>query len=165
MAINAYIKLDSIEGECTAAGHEKEIEIMSWNHGFTQPTSTTRSSQGSTVEQAQHSHFALTKYVDMATAAILKKCWAGEQIKNCIVTCYRADGSAANTSVEYLRIELTGIVISHYSVSGGAGDVPVENVSLDYGIVKYTYKPQKGADGKPGDQIPIQHDLTTRKIS
>ncbi|HSS79151.1 MAG TPA: type VI secretion system tube protein Hcp [Thermoanaerobaculia bacterium] len=165
MAINAYLKLDGIEGECTAAGHEKEIEIMSWNHGFTQPTSTTRSSQGSAVEQAQHSNFTFTKYIDKATAPILKRCWTGEQIKSAIVTCYRADGSAENKPVEYLKVEMTGVIISNYSVSGGAGDVPVENVSLDYGIVKYTYKPQKEADGKPGDQIPIQHDLTTRKVS
>lgn len=36
------------------------------------------------------------------------------------------------------------LVISNFSVSGGAGDVPVENVSLDYGSVTYTYIDQKG---------------------
>lgn len=165
MAINAYLKLDSIDGECTAEGHAKEIEIMSWSHGFTQPTSTTRSSQGGAVEQAQHSNFSFTKYVDVATAAILKRCWTGEQIKTAVVTCYRADGSSENKPVEYLKIEMSQVLISNYSVSGGAGDVPVENISLDYGIVKYTYKPQKGDDGKAGDQKPIQHDLTKRKVS
>jgi type VI secretion system secreted protein Hcp len=56
------------------------------------------------------------------------------------------------------------VVISNFSISGGAGDVPVENVSLDYGIVKYTYKPQKRLDGTGGDAQAIKHDLETRKI-
>jgi len=41
MAINAYLKLETpnIEGDCTAGNHEKEIEILNWNHGFVQPSS------------------------------------------------------------------------------------------------------------------------------
>ncbi|HEY3572188.1 MAG TPA: type VI secretion system tube protein Hcp, partial [Thermoanaerobaculia bacterium] len=42
MAINSYIKLDGIDGGSSASGHEKEIEIMSWSHGFSQPTSPVR---------------------------------------------------------------------------------------------------------------------------
>jgi type VI protein secretion system component Hcp len=41
------------------------------------------------------------------------------------------------------------VVISNYSVSGGPGDVPVENVSLDYGTVMYEYNGFGPRDGKP----------------
>ena len=37
-------------------------------------------------------------------------------------------------------------------------------LSLDYGIVKYTYLPQKKEDGTGGSAQPIKHDLETRKI-
>lgn len=48
MASNLYIKFEepAIEGTSTAAEHAKEIEILSWSHGFLQPTSSTRSTVG-----------------------------------------------------------------------------------------------------------------------
>jgi type VI secretion system secreted protein Hcp len=166
MAINSYIKLDGIDGGSSASGHEKEIEIMSWSHGFSQPTSPVRSTAGSgSVEQANHSNFTFTKYIDSSTDDLLKYCWTGKQIKTAVVTCYRADGNDKNKSVEYLKVEMTHVVVSNFSISGGAGDVPVENVSLDYGIVKYTYLPQKKDDGSAGAAQPIQHDLEKREVA
>ncbi|MEM9556799.1 MAG: type VI secretion system tube protein Hcp [Acidobacteriota bacterium] len=166
MATNMYLKLDGIEGGCTAAGHEKEIEILSWHHGFSQPTSPVRSSAGSgTVEQANHQALAFSKYIDGATDDLLKACWDGSQIKEGILTCYRSDGATDNKPVEYLRVTMEKIVVSNLSISGGPGDVPVENISLDYGTVKYTYVPQKRADGTGGSKVEIKHDLETRKIS
>src|SRR5688572_4930755 len=61
MATNMYIKFEdpAIEGAATAAGHEKEMEILSWNHGFSQPASPTRSTAGrGTVEQATHQNLS-----------------------------------------------------------------------------------------------------------
>ena len=165
MAVNAYIKLADITGGSSAAEHTGEIEILSWSHGFSQPTSPTRSTAGAgSVEQANHSNFTFTKYIDSSTDDLLKYCWNGKQIATATITCYRADGATDNKPIEYLKVELQHVVVSNFSISGGAGDVPVENVSLDYGIVKYTYKPQKRADGSGGDAQAIKHDLETRKI-
>jgi type VI secretion system secreted protein Hcp len=165
MAVNAYIKIADVTGGSTAAEHAGEIEVLSWSHGFSQPTSPTRSTAGAgSVEQANHSNFTFTKYIDSSTDDLLKFCWNGKQIATATVTCYRADGATDNKPIEYLKVEMQHVVISNFSISGGAGDVPVENVSLDYGIVKYTYKPQKKADGTAGDQQAIQHDLEQRKI-
>lgn len=166
MATNMYLKLDGITGGSSAAEHDGEIEILSWNHGFSQPTSPTRSNAGAgTVEQANHSNFSFSKYLDSSTDDLLKMCWTGKQIASGILTCYRSDGASDNKPIEYLRVEMTHIIVSNFSVSGGPGDIPVENVSFDYGIVKYTYKPQKRADGTGGDKVEIQHDLETRKVS
>lgn len=165
MATNSYIKMDGIDGGSTSENHAKEIEVMSWSHGFSQPTSPVRSTAGSgSVEQANHSNFTFTKYIDSATDDLLKHCWTGKQIKTAVVTCYRADGNDKNKPVEYLKIEMEHVVVSNYSISGGAGDVPVENVSLDYGVVKYTYLPQKKEDGTGGSAQPIKHNLETRTI-
>jgi type VI secretion system secreted protein Hcp len=167
MATNMYIKFEepAVTGGSTSAEHAGEIEIMSWSHGFSQPTSPVRSTAGSgTVEQANHSNFTFTKYVDSATDDLLKQCWTGKQFKKATVTCYRSDGAVDNKPIEYLKIEMEHVVVSNFSISGGAGDVPVENVSLDYGIVKYTYKPQKKGDGTGGDAQAIKHDLETRKV-
>jgi type VI secretion system secreted protein Hcp len=167
MATNAYLKFEEpgIQAGSTASEHENEIEILSWNHGFSQPTSPTRSNAGSaTVEQANHQNFSFSKYLDSATHDILKYCWSGKQIGKATVACFRSDGATDNKPVKYLEVLMEHVVISNYSVSGGPGDVPVENISLDYGIVQYTYTSQKKADGSAGGNKPAKHDLETRKV-
>jgi type VI secretion system secreted protein Hcp len=161
MATNMYLRFEepAIEGASTVPGHEKEIEVLSWNHGFVQPTSPTRSTGGGgTVEQANHSNFSFTKYLDAATNALLKYCWAGKQIGKATLTCFRSDGARDQHLTEYLSVVMQHVVLSNYSVSGGPGDIPVENISLDYGIITYNYKEQHHADS-------ATHDLHTRAIS
>ena len=168
MATNMYIKFETpaISGSSTSENHADEIEVLSWNHGFSQPTSPTRSTAGSgTVEQANHQNFTFSKYVDSSTDDLLKYCWSGKQIGKATVTCYRSDGSEGNAEVEYLKVVMENVIISNFSISGGPGDVPVENVSLDYSKVTYTYTPQKKDDGTAGGAEPISHDLSTRKVA
>lgn len=166
MASNMYIKFDPpLEGGSTATGHEKDTEILSWNHGFSQPTSATRSAAGAgTVEQANHMNMSFTKYLDAATASVLKSCWSGSQFNKATLYCYRSDGATDNKPVLYLQVDMEHVIIGNYSVSGGPGDLPVENISLDYGIVTYTYTSQTKDQGTAGGNLPVKHDLETRVI-
>ncbi len=166
MATNMYIDLgDDIKGGCSATGFENKIEILSWNHGFSQPTSPVRSSAGAgTVEQANHQNFTFSKYLDSATDDILKVCWDGKQLPKATLSCFRADAATDNKPIKYLEVVMEHVIVSNFSVSGGPGDIPVENVSLDYGIVQYIYMPQKKADGTGGEAQPIKHDLEARKV-
>ena len=132
-ATNMYIEFEepAIAGSNSSAGHEHEIEILSWSQGFVQPTSPTRSTAGSgTVEQATHQTLSFTKYLDSATDTLLKYCWSGRQIGKATIACFRTEGSEGNQPVKYLTIEMEHVVISNYSISGGPGDLPVETVSL-----------------------------------
>jgi type VI secretion system secreted protein Hcp len=167
MATNMYIKFEepNLEAGTTAAEHEKDIEVLSWNHGFSQPTSPTRSAAGSgTTEQANHQNLSFTKYLDGASTNMIKQCWTGKQFKKVTLSCYRADGATDNKPVKYLEIEMQNVVIANFSISGGPGDIPVENVSLDYGIVKYNYVGQKRDDGSAGGNKPATHNLESRKV-
>jgi type VI secretion system secreted protein Hcp len=159
MATNMYIRFEdpAIAGTSRDAGHENEIEVLSWSHGFTQPTSPTRGS--GSVEQATHANLSFTKYLDGATNQLLKFSWSGKQIGKATLTCFRAAGATDNTPVKYLTVMMQHVIISNYSVSGGPGDIPVENVSLDYGVVQYEYVAQNGGSNAS------QHDLMTRTIS
>lgn len=168
MATNMYLNFgDPVKdkGECTDTNHGKWIEIMSWNHSFNQPTSPIRSSAGGgTVERANHSDLSFSKYIDAATDDILKMLWTGQHIPTATIECYRSDG-ATGDAVKYLIINLEQVVISNYSISAGQGDVPVENVSLSYGKVTYTYDSQKEDDGTSEGAQPISHDLKTNVVA
>jgi len=162
MATNMFLKFENpvIKGSSSAPGHADEIEILSWSHGFMQPISPTRSSAGGgTVEPASHQNLTLTKYLDHATDDLLKLCWAGKQIGKATLRCYRSDGPTDDKQIEYLRVEMEHVIISNFSISGGAGDVPVENVSLDYGTVRYTYMDQRHGDSS------VMLNLETRTVT
>ena len=164
MATNMYIKFEEPAVSGSATGdHAGELEVLSWSHGFVQPTSPTRTAAGSGgVEQATHQNLTFTKYLDGATSELLKYCWSGKQFGKVTLTCFRSDGAAVQTPVPYLRVVMQHVVISNYSVSGGPGDIPVENVSLDYGVVQYEYLAQKAA-GAPA-AAPVKHDLERRIV-
>ena len=116
MAVNVFLKFDepAIEGESTDSKHAKEIQVLSWSHSFNQPTKATRSSAGGgTVEQANHSDFTFSKYLDTATDDLLKYCWNGKQIGKATLTCYRSDGDDA--AILYLQVDMEDIIISNIS--------------------------------------------------
>lgn len=166
MAINAFIKFEepAIKGEVTASSHTEDIQLLSWSHSFNQPTSPTRSSAGAgTVEQANHSDFSFSKYTDASTDDLLKYCWSGKQVGKATVSCYRSDGN--NQPVKYLEITMEKVVISNISLGGGTGDVPTETIGLNYGIVTYSYIPQKEDDGTGDGAQPVKHDLFTQEVS
>jgi type VI secretion system secreted protein Hcp len=148
MATNMYIQFEDPNTD--------RIEILSWSHGFVQPTSATRSqSGGGTVEQATHQNLSFTKYLDNNSSVLLKACWSGRQMRKAILTCYRAGSD--NKPVKYLTITMEYVIVANCSISGGPGDIPVINVSLDYGIVKYDYITQGQSDS-------ATHNLITRSV-
>ena len=161
MASNMFLKLDGIKGESADSSHKDWIEILSWSHNISQPTSPVRDSSGATVERANHSDISITKYVDAATDGILGKCGAGKVLKKATIECFRADGD--NKPIKYLDIDMEKVVISNYNISAGAGDVPMENISLSYGLIKYTYIEMK-EDGKAGGSKPVIMDLVKNEV-
>ncbi|MBR9972006.1 Hcp family type VI secretion system effector [Magnetospirillum sulfuroxidans] len=162
MAQNFFIKIDGIDGESQVDGHTKDIQVLSWSHSFNQPTSATRSSAGGgTVEQANHADFSFTKYVDVASVPLMKSCWNGKTIATATFTAYRSDGDSL---IEYLKVEMTNVLISNISFGGGTGDMASETITLSYSKVKYTYTQQKVAGAGNDGNKAASHDLALQKV-
>lgn len=166
MAVNVFLKFEepAIKGESTDSKHKEEIQVLSWSHSFNQPTKATRSTAGGgTVEQANHSDFTFSKYLDTATDDLMKYCWNGKQIGKATLSCYRSDGG--EESILYLEVKMEDIIVSNISIGGGPGDLPTENISLAYGKVTYKYKSQKPDTGDAGGVQPVSHDLIKQVVA
>lgn len=159
MAQNFFIRIGDISGESQVEGHKGETQVQSWSHSFSQPSSPTRiSNGGGTVEQANHADFSFTKSVDMTSVALMKLCWNGKTVPSAVFTAYRSDGDKLQ---EYLRAEMTNVIVSNLSVGGGTGDIPAETVTLSYSAVKYTGTPTSGQNAAPRS---AKHDLGLQKV-
>jgi type VI secretion system secreted protein Hcp len=167
MATNIFLKIETpdIKGESSHKGHEAQIEVLSWSHGVSQPTSPVRSTAGSgTVERANHMDLNFTKYVDIASTDLIKHCWAGTHFGKLTLAQYRSAGNDTK-DVEFLTVELEDVVISSYQIGAGGGDIPIENVSLAYGKVTYKYDPADAKTGAKKGNKPVSHDLKTNVVA
>ncbi len=172
MSTNVYLAMElekggKILGSSKDKGHVNAVEVVSWSHGFSQPTTAaTKSSDQQATSRANHSDLSFTKFFDNASSAILKACWTGAQLKTAVFQMYRASGATevGTGATDYLTISLEDIIISHYSISGGGDELPIENITLNYTKCQYTFKGVVKEDSSVKAQEPIIHDLATNEV-
>lgn len=173
MSTNVYLELtdesgNKYDGNSAAKGHEKKIEVVSWSHGFSQPTTAaTKSADQQATSRANHSDLSFTKFFDNASDDILKACWTGQQQKTAIFQCFRSSGSTdtGSEATMYLQITLEDAIISHYSISGGGDELPIENITLNYTKCEYKFTPVDTKTAKAGSPVTISHNLKDNVIA
>ncbi|MGE3540628.1 MAG: Hcp family type VI secretion system effector [Candidatus Tectimicrobiota bacterium] len=170
MATNMYLKITgpNVDGESKDLDHEKWIEVLSYQHGVSQPTSATASTSGGrTTERCHHQDLVITKYMDASTPILNKHCCQGTHLTTIELKCYRAT-TDGDKPVEYMAYKLENSIISSVTVGGGPGDIPVETVTFNYGKITWVYKPQaEVAPGgvENGTNIPASWDLVTNQAA
>lgn len=164
MAFDTFVKIDGIPGESTDDKHKDWIEVLSFNHGMTQPSSATASSAGGgTAERTEHQDFSIVKMLDKASPKLYEACSSGKHIKEVTVEMCRASGD----KLKYMEVKMEQVIISHVAPGGngkGSDGFPTESVSFNYGTIKWTYTQQKRADGSGGGNVTGGWDLTANKV-
>jgi type VI secretion system secreted protein Hcp len=145
MATDYFLKLDGIDGESVDQHNAKSIEIQSFSWGASNPTN--HLGTGSSAGKVSMSDLTIQTQLSAASPKIIAACSSGSVIKTGTLTCRKA----GTEQLEYLKIALTDVFVSAYSLGGG-GDVPSESVSLSFGQVVVTYK-QQHEDGSLGGAI------------
>jgi type VI secretion system secreted protein Hcp len=142
-ALNAYLKLDGIEGESTAQGHEKEIVIESWSMGARAHGSGGGGGAGKTCL----SDLSLLKMVDKASPLLLQATAVGAHIPNATIAVRKA----GEKQQDYFIIRLKDVIVTSVNQSSG-GDVAMESLSLGFASMTMTYRVQ-AADGSLGTKV------------
>lgn len=134
----AFIKFDGIDGEATDRGHDAWIDVLSISHSISRnadSSSTTRSSGAATF-----SDITITKELDKSSPRLAEAVSSGKIIPS-------VEFDLTSPSGTYYKYELKNVMITSYSMSGNADDVPMEELSLNFEEIKTTYT-EYGADGK-----------------
>jgi len=157
--IYVVFKSGDIKGETRDAKHsaDKAIEVSSWSHVIQQPKSATASTAGGhTAERTEHGEMIFVKDIDAASTKLWQAASAGTVYKDVEIFFYRALGGSnttqtGNKRVNYLKIQLKNVVVSHVSTNiTGGSDIPTETFGLRYSAVQWTYNdsPLDGATAK-----------------
>lgn len=155
---DAFLKLDGIEGESTRKGFEKQMAILSFSWGGSNP-STIGVTGGGGGGKGELSSLSFTKKADAASPLMYQKCMEGEHIKKATLTLMKSGGKEA---VDFVKYEMENVYIDsvHYSGSSGGDDQPTESISVSFGKLSYTFTPQK-PDGTKGSPVVGQWDVRT----
>jgi type VI secretion system secreted protein Hcp len=165
MAFDTYLKIDGVPGESTDDKHKDWIEILSYSHGLSQPSSATSSSVGgATTERVNHQDFSVVKLLDKSSPKLYELCCTGKHIPKVSIEMCRAGGD----KLKYMEVVMEQVIISAVNPTGasqGNDAFPSEAVSFNYGKIKWTYTQQKRADGSGGGNVTGGWDLTANKVA
>jgi type VI secretion system secreted protein Hcp len=150
-----YLKIDGIDGEVTATGHEKWIEVSSAQWGVGRGVGDPGS--GRDVTAPSFSEVVVTKLTDKTTPLIFKESVIGNG-KN--VTLHFTETSNA-TERTYQVITLTDVLVSGFSQNSG-GDRPAESISFNFTKLVLT-NTTFDVSGKAVGTATAGYDLTTGK--
>jgi type VI secretion system secreted protein Hcp len=153
-AFDAFLKIEGIPGESTDKVHYKEIEVLSFHWGISRSGSGGSGGRG----RAQIQDFQIVKHVDAATPLLFDAVCSGQSIKEAVFTVRKATEGAS----DFYKVQFQDVLISSAAPAGTAGgeDLPMEQVSLDFGAVEIEYTKQN-PNGTPGETV--QSDCTTRR--
>lgn len=139
MAVDFFLKLDGIKGESKDSKHKDEIDVLAWSWGLTN-SGTAHLGGGAGSGKANVQDITFTKYVDLSSPVLARLCAGGKHIKSGNLICRKA----GDKPLEYMKIDLTDILVSSYSTGGsGSDDRIVESISLNFAKVEFKYFSQK----------------------
>jgi len=155
MAVDIFLKLNKIKGESKGKDHIEEIDVLSWSWGMSQ-SGTTHLGSGAGSGKVNVQDLSITKYVDKASADLMKFCCNGDHIESGKITVRKASGAKP---IDYLTIELKEIIVAAVTTGGiGSDDRMTENVTLNFGHFKLKYT-QQNDDGSEGAKPEVQWDI------
>ncbi len=147
MAVDIFLGLsNNIKGESQDDVHRDKIDVLAWSWGMSQ-SGTTHTGGGGGGGKVDVNDISLTKYVDLATHDLIKRCTSGEHIESGELIVRKSGG----TPVEYMRIKMEEILISSYQTGGAKDglDRIQETLTLNFRRfeVIYTLQEASGAAG------------------
>lgn len=158
MAVDMFLKLDKIGGESQDDGHKGEIDVLAWSWGMSQSGNMHLGGGGGSGKVAIQD-ISITKYVDKASATLMKYCSHGDHIGEAMLTVRKAGGKP----LEYIKIKMTDVLVSSISTGGSGGeDRLTENVSLNFAKVENVYTEQKPT-GEAGAEVEFKYDISANK--
>ena len=156
MAVDMFMRIDTLEGEAQDSKHKKEIDVLHWSWGMSNSGSAHNGS-GAGAGKVHVHDLTFSKWVDKATPKLALACCSGKHFKDATLVIRKA----GDKPVEYLKIKMDTVLISSISTGASGGeDRLTENITLNFSKVSMDYVPQDDK-GAGGTAIPMAWDISS----
>lgn len=156
MAIDMFLKIDTIDGESIDRDHAGEIDVLAYSLGFSNSGDAAAQTGGS-LGKAARQNLSMTVYQSKASLPIFLAVATGRMFRDATLTLRKAGASP----LEFLELKLEDVLITSQAVGGSGGEDRItESISLDYARITFNYV---GLDprGTPLDTISAGFDFRT----
>jgi type VI secretion system secreted protein Hcp len=153
-ALNAYLKVDGINGEATADDFVGWSDILGYSINATNSGSTGGGVGGGS-PRATLSSMSVKKVVDSASPNFFGGVLTGKHYATAMIDV-RKTGERPQ---KYVLWEFTDALLTSY-ITSASTDVITENLSIDFKKVTYSYWPQQ-PDGSLGTPVVFSYDRAT----
>lgn len=150
-AVDYFLKIDGIDGESTDAKHPREIQLLSFSWGVSNPTRPAANGRRAGRPTISDFNFAATS--SKASPQLFVDCATGKSHPNATITGVRASDPAS----EFLKITLTDVLVSSYQTSASS-EVPTDSAALSFRKIEYSITSQ-GATGAAGSTVTGAWDV------
>ena len=152
-----YMHYDGIDGDVTATGYAKWIEIGSkqWGVGRSISSPSGGGGAGREASPANVSEIVVTKLQDVASPHLFAQATVG---KAKTVQIHML-GTIGGQLKPYIKMTLDNVLISGYSQSSG-GDRPSESLSLNFTKITMIYTSYDDRGNETGSKT-VSYDLAT----
>ena len=156
-----YVKFEGIDGESIDAEHTNWIDVLSFEHGISVPTSSTGSSRrrGSALLE----DFNITKTLDKASPKLAEKLLIGSSIPSVVVEVTKPCHSDLATEIPYYTYNFTNVMIRNYKIKGYDSGIPVEEIGFGFETIQVKYTELDAACKSKGI-VSYFWDLISRMI-
>src|SRR6201985_2127580 len=157
MAMDMFMKIDSLKGESVDKTHAGEIDVLAWSWGMSNSGSA-HVGGGAGAGKVNVQDLSFTKYMDKSTPDLLLASCNGKHYDNALLTVRKA----GEKPLEDLKITMTEVLVTSVSTGGSGGeDRLTENVTLNFAAVKVDYVEQK-KDGSAGDTTSMHWKIAEK---
>lgn len=131
----AYLKFDGVDGEALDSEHKGWSDLLSFEQTMSQPGG---SSTGATRRRGDviFEDITLVKELDKSSPKIAESIAKGKVYP---LVEFELVADYGGSRAVYLKYELTNVMVTSYSISGSANEVPTEQFSLNFEEIKVTY--------------------------
>ena len=143
MAINAFIKIEGIEGASLIKGHKGEIDVLAFSWGIS--NSSTAGGGGGAGGNAQVSDFSFSKELAKDSPELFVSVCKGDHHDQAVLTVEGVASDPKGLSKSFYKVTFGDVLISSVSLGGSENSVPQENVTLNFAKVEIEYRDQKGS--------------------
>ncbi len=138
----AYMKFDGVDGEAVDKDHQSWSDLVSFQHSITRGdpgSDTTRQRASATLGDV-----VVVKELDKASPKLAESILSGKVFP-------KVELHLASSAGTYFTYELKNVMVTSYSISGGADDIPMEEFSLNFEEIKVTYTEMDSDGNKKGN--------------
>ena len=158
MAYDMFLKIEGVPGESDDLRHKDWIEVLSYSHGVMMKVELGVVGGGRITSRPEHQDFSIVKTLDKASPKLALYCCKGDHSPSAKLELCRASGDKET----YMQYELEDVIVTTVKPEGNpvTGEaLPVEEVTLNYGKIEWTYTEFDSETGRPLGGVEAHWDV------